>query len=63
MATTLEPRQQPIRLIESAEKCAVSQPIKKHANGSKAKHSSAEKKLLLDDVIKRVNSSIASLKP
>ena len=63
MATTLEPRQQPIRLIESAKKCEQSlKRLKKHANDSKAKHSSAEKKLLLDDVITRVNSSIASLK-
>ena len=63
MATTLEPRQQLIRLIESAEKYEQSlNRLKKHANDSKEKHSSAEKKLLLDDVIKRVNSNIASLK-
>ena len=63
MATTLEPRQQPIRLIESAKKCEESlKRLKKLANDSKAKHSSAEEKLLLDDVITCVNSSIASLK-
>ena len=63
MATTLEPRQKSIRLIESAEKCEQSlNRLKKFASDSKAKHSSAEKKLLLDDVIKRVNSNIAPLK-
>ena len=60
MATTLEPREQLIRLIESAEQSL--NRLKKHASDSKAKHSSAEEKLLLDDVIKRVNSNIASLK-
>lgn len=63
MATTLEPRQQLIRLIESAEKCEQSlNRLKKYASDSKAKHSSAEEKLLLDDVIEGVNSNIASLK-
>lgn len=63
MASSLEPAQRPINLIESADRCEQHlNSSKKYANNSKTKHNSGKKKVLLEDVITSVNSNIQSLK-
>ena len=63
MAPSQEPRQQPINLIESAERCERRlNRLKRHATDCKTKHNSGKKKKLLEDVIARVHGNVASLK-
>lgn len=63
MAPSLEPAQRPINLIESADRCEQHlNMLRKYASDRKAKHSSGKKRVLLQDVIIRVNSNIQSLK-
>lgn len=63
MAPSLEPRRQKIDLIKSADTCEEHlSRLKKHASDLKSKHSSGKKNILLDDVIKRSNTNIQSLK-
>ena len=63
MAPSLEPAKQPINLIESADRCEQHlNSLRKYASDGKTKHNSGKKKVLLEDVITRVNSNIQSLK-
>ena len=63
MAPSLEPAQRPINLIKSADRCEQHlNSLRKYASDSKTKHNSGKKKVLLEDVITRVNSNIQSLK-
>lgn len=63
MAPSLEPPQRPINLIESADRCEQHLDwLRKYASDSKAKHNNGKKRVLLKDVITRVNSNIQSLK-
>lgn len=63
MAPSLEPAQRPINLIKSADRCEQHlNGLRKYASDSKTKYHSGKKKVLLEDVITRVNSNIQSLK-
>lgn len=63
MAPSLEPAQQPINLIKSADRCEQHlSSLRKYASDSKKKHNSGKKKVILEDVIARLNSNIQSLK-
>ena len=63
MAPSLKPARRPIDLLDSAERCRQHlDSLREYAKDSRAKHSSGEKKLVLDEVIARVNSNIQALK-
>lgn len=63
MAPSLEPAQPPINLIKSADRCEQHlNGLRKYASDSKTKYNSGKKKILLEDVITRLNSNIQSLK-
>ena len=62
MASSLKPAERPIDLIESANRCKEHlDSLRKHASDGKTKHNSGKKKVLLEDVITRVNSNIQAL--
>lgn len=62
MAPSPKPGQHPINLIDSANKCEKDlNRLRKHASDRKTKQNGA-KKILLEEVITRVNSNIQSLK-
>ena len=55
--------QRPINLIKSADRCEQHLNwLRKYASDSKTNYNSGKKKVLLEDVITRVNSNIQSLK-
>ena len=63
MAPSLKPAQQPIDLIKSADRCEQHlNGLRTYASDSKTKHNIGKKKILLEDVIIRVNGNIQSLK-
>lgn len=63
MEFSLEPAQRPINLIKSADRCEQHlDGLRTYASDSKIKYNSGKKKILLEDVIARLNSNIKSLK-
>ncbi len=63
MAPSLKPTSQPIDLIDSAERCKQHlDSLREYASDSRAKHNRGKKKVVLEEVITRVNSNIQALK-
>ena len=63
MAPSLKPTSQPIDLIDSVERCMQHlDSLREYASDGRAKHNSGKKKVVLEEVITRVNSNIQALK-